>query len=303
MTYPKRFIKTDKMAVNFGIFSPLFYRSSRYAFTLLEIMVALVLLVIALSIAYQALHATVRGWRRGVEVVENIQHGSFVMEHLAAALRSTVYFNDPKKSYGFYLNKGNSIYPADTISFVTASPAFMPMDSPFRHGSHRITLFIDKDENGEEGLFVSARPQLTDPGEYEEEPWLVSRAIQGLECRIYDDENDEWVDEFTESNSIPARIEISLYAAPEDDDDEPVVFTRILKIPVADAVKERISNPTIIKKSSKSTLKHSDGKSIIINNTPGRGGGGGRGKPGDTGRPKAGGRPAGNRSSPPVPHR
>ncbi|MCF7849896.1 MAG: type II secretion system GspH family protein [Kiritimatiellales bacterium] len=217
-------------------------------FTLLEIVVALVVLIIALSIAFQALSATIRGWRRGTEVAESIQHGDFAMEHLVGALRSTVYFNDAKKSYGFQLEKNGSTYPADRISWVTASPAFMPMASPFQHGSHRITLFIDQTDDGEDGLFASARPQLADEEDYEAEEWLVSRGIQGLECRIYNAEEELWEEEYETSNSVPDRIEISLYAAPADEDDDAVVFTRILEIPVAASVKERLSNPTIVKK-------------------------------------------------------
>lgn len=217
-------------------------------FTLLELMVAIVILVIAMSIAYQALSGTVRAWRRGSEVVESMQHGNYAMTHLSAALRSAVYFNDPKKSYGFTLEKNGGTYPSDKISWVTVSPAFIPMDSPFRHGAHRLTVFIDQTENGDDALFASARPHLADEDDYEEEePWLVTAGIQGIECRIYNEEEEEWEEEWTTSNSVPERIELSIFSAPENDEDEPVVFKRILEIPVAESVEERIANPTVIK--------------------------------------------------------
>jgi len=256
---------------------------SAVAFTLLELMVAIVMLVIALSVAYQGLHGTIRGWRRGTEVVESIQHGNFAMEHLSAALRSTVYFNDAKKSYGFSVAKNSSTYPKDELSFVTVSSAFMPMNSPYQHGAHRITVSIDQDEEGDDALFVSARPHLADVEEYEEEdPWLVSRGIQGLECRIYNEEDELWDDEYEKSNSVPARIELTLYAAPIDEDDEAVVFTRILEIPVAESVEERISNPTITKKTSGgNTVKRPNGTTITL--PPGRGGSGGSGGRGSSG--------------------
>ena len=125
-------------------------------FTLLELMAAMVLLTIAMSIAFEAFSGTIRGWKRGTEVVEGIKHGEFAMNQLAAALNSTIYFNNPRKSYAFEMEKGtvNSL-PADTISFVTASGAFMPEGSPLQHGPHRLELFIDDDEVANENWMAA----------------------------------------------------------------------------------------------------------------------------------------------------
>jgi prepilin-type N-terminal cleavage/methylation domain-containing protein len=80
----------------------------RPGFTLLELMVAMVILTIAMSIAFEAFSGTIRAWKRGTEVVDGIKHGDFAMNQLAAALNSTLYFFNERKSYAFTIEKDNS---------------------------------------------------------------------------------------------------------------------------------------------------------------------------------------------------
>jgi len=229
---------------------------SRSGFTLLELMVAMVILTIAMSIAFQAFSGTIRGWKRGTEVVEGIKHGDFAMTQLANALNSTIYFFNPRKSYAFKIEKGtDSGLPTDTISFVTASSAFMPKGSPLQHGPHRLKLFIDDDNEGNPALFSIAFPAIADEeeaeDEYDAEPHLVSRAVQGLEILIYDEELEDWsTDDWEKENAIPERVMMTVYVASEDENEEPIAFTRVLEIPVAQSIGAKLTGPTSVGGSS-----------------------------------------------------
>ncbi len=221
----------------------------RQAFTLLELMVAMVILVIAMSISFEAFSGTVRGWKRGTEVVDGIKHGDFAMTQLSAALNSTIYFFNPRKTYAFTVEKGNTGgLPTDTISFVTASGAFMPAQSPFATGPHRLKLFVEDDERGDPALFAMALPAIADDEEYEDEydadPILVSRSISGLEILFWDKETEDWTEDWEKENAVPERILISLFIASDDEDEEPIVFTRTLEIPVYGSVAARLSGPS-----------------------------------------------------------
>ncbi|HSR88721.1 MAG TPA: prepilin-type N-terminal cleavage/methylation domain-containing protein, partial [Pontiella sp.] len=188
-------------------------RETRQGFTLLELIVAIVILVIAMSIAFEAFSGTIRGWKRGTEVADGIKHGDFAMSQLAAALSSMLYFNNPRKTYAFRLEKDTAStgLPGDIVSFVTANKAFMPPDSPYAKGPHRIRLFVDDDEYGDPALFALAMPAIADEEEFEDEfdaePLLVSRAISGMEIMIWDKQNEDWTDEWEMENSVPERIE------------------------------------------------------------------------------------------------
>lgn len=226
-------------------------------FTLLELIVAMVLLITAMSIVFQAFTGTTRGWRRGTEVADGIKHGDFAMNQLASALNSTVYFYNPNKSYAFSFEKGShGGLPADTITFVTASKAFMPEGSPLQHGAHRLKIYIDGDENGDPALFSKAVPALADIDEFESEyitePHMVSRAIQGIEILLYNEETDDWTASWEKENSVPERVKILVYVPSDDEAEEPLVFSRVLDIPVAESVAQKLSGPSNIQQDNTS---------------------------------------------------
>lgn len=198
----------------------------------------MVLLVIAMSISFKAFAGTLRAWKRGTEVMEGITHGDFAMNQLVSALNSTIYFNNERKIYTFKLEKNNSAgLPSDWISFVTASGAFMPHNSPFSSGPHRIELFIDDDDYGNPALFANAMPAIADDEEFENEynadPFLISRAVQGLEILIWDKEAEDWTEEWEKENAVPERIMLAIFVAPENENEEPIEFVRVVEIPVA----------------------------------------------------------------------
>ena len=220
-------------------------------FTLLELLVAMVILVIAMSIAFEAFSGTIRGWKRGMEVMEGIQHGDFAITQLVSALDSTIYFYNDRKTYAFLFEKKNqSGLPADTISFVTASGAFMPPDSPFASGPHRLDLFIDDADDGEPALFAKAMPAVANTEEMEEkydaEAHLVSRAVRGLEIMVWDKDAEDWTEEWEKENSVPERILIAIYVESNDPAEEPIVFDRVIEIPVAASLASKLTGPTSI---------------------------------------------------------
>jgi len=231
------------------------HRRPKQGFTLLELIVAIVILVIAMSIAFQAFTGTIRGWKRGTEVADGIKHGDFAMTQLASALNSMIYFYNPRKTYAFKLEKDTAStgLPGDIVSFVTINGAFMPADSPYFKGPHRIRLFIDQDEYGESALFALAMPAISDEEDFEDEfdaePALVAREISGLEINVWDKQNEIWTDEWEEDNAVPERLEVRLYISSDDPNEEPIVFTRILEIPVFQSIQDLLSDPSRMKSS------------------------------------------------------
>ncbi len=214
---------------------------ARHGFTFLELLVALAILVSVFAVIFTIFTSTLNAWRRGTEALTKLHHGDFVMEQLVQALRSTAYFDSVPEFYEFRLHKrhmgGN---PADVMSWVTSSSAFMPLDSPYVNGLHRLVITIDRAAYGQYGVAIRAVPHLSEDDDLDAEPWFVSTRVQGLRCRIFDDEIGAWQDGWDESNAIPSLVEVTLYMEPDEPYGPPVRVQRAIEIPVAPAVTSRV---------------------------------------------------------------
>ena len=257
----------------------------------MELLVAAVILTIVMSVAVQALHQTLHAWKRGEEVIDSIQHGDYVISQLVSAINSTLYFYDERATYAFTVEKDTNFgNPADIVSFVTTSPAFLPPDSPFLKGPHRIELTIDSDKNGDPALFVLAMPAVSmlmeDETEdfrdqYDADPVIACPNVNGLEILFWNEEDEEWEEEWEEENSVPQRIQVIVSVMSSDPDEDDTIFQRIIEIPVYAATLQQIAGPT----------SSSDGGGGFGGGGVGFGGGGGG--MGGGGRGGAGGGPPG----------
>ncbi len=215
----------------------------RKGFTFLELLVALAILVTAFAVIFTIFTHSLNAWRRGSEHLTKLHHGDFVMDQLVQSLRSTAYFSSVPEFYEFRLDKGTAGgNPADRISWVTSSPAFMPLDSPYADGLRRISVGIGRTRDAGYGVEIYAMPHLVDEDYSDYDSWFVSTRVKGLRCRIFDDEDGRWMDDWDETNAIPSLVEITLYVVDDDEDRfaPPLRIQRAVEIPIAPAVTSRV---------------------------------------------------------------
>lgn len=211
-------------------------------FTLLEVLVALVILSSAFAIIYSTFTTTLKAWRDGSTLLQDLRHGDFVMEQLASALRSSAYFDGLGKYYGFWMeNKSTGRFPGDVLSWVTADPAFIPADSPLARSMHRIEFTIDRNDEGDSSVAIRAYPYLTEQDEARDaETWFVSSEVQGFDVQFYNLEDEVWEDEWEDTNSVPSLVQVSLFMPPIEKYGDPVTLSRLIQIPVS---RERLNQP------------------------------------------------------------
>ena len=213
----------------------------RAAFTFVELLVALAILVTAFAMVFTIFTTTLRAWNQGTEALTKLHHGDFVMDQLVQSLRSAAFFDSSPEFYEFRLEKGQrGGNPADRMSWVSSSTAFMPLDSPYAHGLNRIAVSIDRAGYAQYGFSVQAMPHLIDEDDAPDDPWIVSTRVQGFRCRIFDDELGAWQDGWDESNAIPSLVELTLYLEPEEPYDPPLRIQRAVQIPIAPLVTSRV---------------------------------------------------------------
>jgi len=216
----------------------------RRGFTLLEIMISIVILAIAMAIAFQTFSAVTRGWTGARILMDKMHHGDFVLGQLSSALRSMAFFTNSQEQCGFRIENNSTGEGEHTISWVTASSAFIPPgEDAYSHGLHRIEVGGGTDEDGVDGLVVTVWPYLADEKKVEKKSWFVSENIKGLSCKVYDtnEGEDSCKDSWEYSNKIPGLVEITLYAEPVKEYDEPVKFRQIIEIPLGPPVTNEVS--------------------------------------------------------------
>jgi len=216
---------------------------SKHGFTLLEILISMVILSITLTLAWQTFSSATRAWTSGRDAMEKMHHGDFVLGQLSSALRSMGFFEKSAKHYGFRMDNNSVGYGQHSISWVTASKAFIPHGKVFEHGLHRIEVGGGTDEDGTEGLTVTVWSHLADEEEVEKESWFITETIKGLSCQVYDTDKEEerWRDDWEYSNAIPGLLEITLYAEPIDPYSDPLEFRQLIEIPLGPPVTNDIS--------------------------------------------------------------
>ena len=211
--------------------------TSRAGFTLLELLIALTIMSLAMTVVVATFVATLKGWQKGSALLDELHHGDFVMEQLVSALRSTAFFPNAPEKYGFWLeDDAGGRYPTDFISFVTSGTAFLPTDSLLANGLHRLEFTIADNDDGDPAVSIRAVPHLMNPEDFEGEPWFVSTTVKGFECRTYNMEDEDWEYDWEDTNAVPSLVEVTLYMDPLEGDTEPVVLSRVVEIPVAPVV-------------------------------------------------------------------
>jgi prepilin-type N-terminal cleavage/methylation domain-containing protein len=205
---------------------------SSSGFTLIEVMVSILILVIAITLAWQTFSSAIRAWTGAQKVTETLHQGDFIMEQLSAALRSMAYFPNSAKHYGFRMENNPDGLGEHTISWVTSHQAFMPRGGSFEHGMHRIEIGAGRIDRTE-GLVVTVWQHMADKDDVKKESWIISETIQGLSCYVYDQRPGEerWTDEWETTNKIPGLIEITLFAEPYEKYGDPIEFKQLIEIP------------------------------------------------------------------------
>jgi prepilin-type N-terminal cleavage/methylation domain-containing protein len=217
-------------------------KNNRQAFTLIEIMMALILMTLASTMIYLTFSTVIKAWRRGTKLSEDLHHGDFVMDQLVLGLRSA-YFPDGGnvKGYGFWLeDRGSAESAADSISWVKQGTALTDSNSPVVAGPHRIQFSIETDEHGQPAAAVKFwRPyaQVVDFDASKLDFQFISSRVRGFDCRVATNTtasewewSDTWEDEDT--NTLPQAVELTLYLEPLDKDRPPVELRRCVEIPV-----------------------------------------------------------------------
>jgi prepilin-type N-terminal cleavage/methylation domain-containing protein len=252
------------------------------AFTLVEIMAAVLLLGLVTAYATLSFNSVLNTWHHSTNYVDKLQRSDFALNQVISGLRSLYYPHEGKQSsdYGFVLiNNGDGSEPdrSDVIEWSKRGTAIIGNKSTVADTVHRIRLMVLEEGNTDfenctiekTGLYARCCPDVTlrpkdnpDSVDYTFEndemykPILIAPGIVGFNCRVLKDkddvkraENDEslFEDEWTSSNTVPYKVELTFMLEDPDGhtyDSDLAPIIRIVRIPLHEQSKDGAQLPS-----------------------------------------------------------
>ena len=300
----------------------------RRAFTLIELLLAAVLLGVLTSLTMMTFNSVTHGWQVSTDYLDKMQRTDFALNQVISGLRSLYYPHGGEQSYdyGFYLtDNGDGEDPdrSDVIEWSKRGSAIVGSKSAAVDTVHRVQLMVLEEGNRDyvepievTGLYARHCPDVTlRPKDNHDDidfsfgndemyqPVLVADGIIGFNCRVLPNdekveaEHDEslFEDKWDTSNAVPYKIELTFYLADSDgrayrSNTAPIM--RIVRMPLYEQSKDGAAPP-----SEKAARESGGARRSSSGGTRTSGGGrtGGGGQPGGSGGGTGGGgaRPGG----------
>jgi prepilin-type N-terminal cleavage/methylation domain-containing protein len=200
-------------------------QSTRSAFTLLELIVAMSLMVVVSSCLYTALYTGFRAYRSAQAAVDPTSAAINVIELL-------------KQDIGGVLPPGGTLagafigtdsgglkgVDADSLEFYTTHVYVddtqltgSTTNTPLVGGIGKVALLLEEDSEKKDGTYLLLRQVTTDllaPKQMEPEEQVLCRNVASLNFRYFDGSNwlDEW-DSTADANSLPLAVEVDIEIA------------------------------------------------------------------------------------------
>ncbi len=252
----------------------------RRAFTLVEILLAVVLLGVLTAITMATFNSVTRSWQISTDYLDKMQRTDFALNQVVSGLRSLYYPHGGEQSYdyGFYLtDKGDGEDPdrSDVIEWSKRGSAIVGSKSAAADTVHRVQLMVLEEGNHDyidpievTGLYARHCPDVTlRPKDNRDDidfsfandemyqPVLIADGIVGFNCRVLpsdekvEAEHDEslFEDKWETSNAVPYKVELTFYLAdPEGrayrSNTAPIM--RIVRMPLYEQSKDGAAPPS-----------------------------------------------------------
>ena len=252
----------------------------RRAFTLVEILLAVVLLGILTALTMATFNSVTHGWQVSTDYLDKMQRTDFALNQVVSGLRSLDYPHGGEQSYdyGFYLtDNGDGEDPdrSDVIEWSKRGSAIVGSKSAAADTVHRVQLMVLEEGNHDyiepievTGLYARHCPDVTlRPKDNRDDidfsfgndemyqPVLIADGIVGFNCRVLptdekvEAEHDEslFEDKWDTSNAVPYKVELTFYLADPDgrayrSNTAPIM--RIVRLPLYEQSKDGAAPPS-----------------------------------------------------------
>ena len=171
-------------------------------------MIALVIFSVLVAAIYSTWTLILRSKEVGNSVAAQVQRQRIAVRTLEDSLTCVQSFQASLPYYSFVVQNGDQ----PMLSFVARVPAIFPRNGRFGDFNlRRLTYTLEPRPDGERDLVLRQNPILMDVDADEQgTPLVLARNVQNFIVECLDTNGSEWVGEWTDTNSIPPILRISL---------------------------------------------------------------------------------------------
>lgn len=259
------------------------------AFTMLELLVAILILGVVSSLTVMTFNAVTHAWTASAEYMDKMQRCDYAINQVVSALRAMYYPHEGQTDdrYGFVLQNngdGRDADASDVIEWAKTGPALVGGGNASADSVHRVQLRVidagDRDwpeEIAVSGLYArlcpdpALRPKKdrnADDKDYSfanadlYAPVLVADGIVGMNCRVLkqppsgnsETDRTDFDDEWSNSNSVPYKVELTFMIADPDGKSyrtNTAPLMRIVRIPIFEQSQDGAELPSAESKTGK----------------------------------------------------
>jgi general secretion pathway protein J len=215
-------------------------------FTLLEILIAMAILAIVLSIIYSSFTKTLAEMNATESEADIYQMARIALERIGEDLECSLLLKTEgatEEEAGAsetieFIGKNEEIDGSDADSLIFLSTKHISLDKEDQYsGLTRIAFYVKQNEE-EEGLILyrSDTPEFEDAPEEKTGGVILCDNLFSVNFTYYDtegDEYDQWNSSEGDSKDLPAMVSIQLHFINESTPEEPLKFETGVALPMA----------------------------------------------------------------------
>ncbi len=182
--------------------------NSRRAFTLVEIMIAMILFSMVVAAIYSTWMLVMRATKVGQAAAAQAQRQRIALHTIEDALMCVQSFQASQKYYWFGVENGSS----PLLSIASRVPEVFPRNGKFGDFTlRRLTFTLEAASEGGKNLVLRQNPILMDQDEDEKKyPLILARNVKNFLIKCWDKDRREWTEKWVATNSIPAMVRVGL---------------------------------------------------------------------------------------------
>lgn len=206
----------------------------RRGFTLIEVLVALLVFSMVLTLLYGTWRILMQSNAAGLRIAANAQRSRMTIQTIEEALNSAVFFNSNARHYSFLGEEDGSF---SALSFVAHLSSAFPGSGHFDGEKvRRLTFTVAPDAGGSSILLLQQNSILSSLEDGAEPfPIILAKDVSMFEVTFWDSRRSEFTSEWKQTNTLPALVRVVVgFGQQSRFSQQPAeIVTRFVRIPSA----------------------------------------------------------------------